>query len=124
MSVFGFRDRVRRIVGTIDYRPDYRYDVDCDGGGVYVELLHWRPDALDGHMAWGRSGRRYLSEDITVSQIVRTLFGLALGYEEHEVREFFRYRGKQVFGPHIDVEALVEVADRVDFDAPAEWLTT
>lgn len=112
-----FRDRVRAIAQHVDYRPDYEWEIEQTDGGVYVELLHWRPDALDGHMDWGRSGRRYLSPDMTISQIVRALFGLALGYEEHEVREFFRYRGKQVFGPHIDVEALVDVADRVDFAA-------
>jgi hypothetical protein len=31
--------------------------------------------------------------------------------EEHETREVFRYRGRAIFGPHLSVEALWEIAE-------------
>jgi hypothetical protein len=114
-----FLDRVRDVVGRVGYREGYRWEVGTEPahpfGPVFIELQHWRPDAVTGEFAWGGGGRRFLSPDMNDSEIVRTCLGAALSYEEHEVREFFTYKGARVFGPHLDVEALVEVADRVDF---------
>jgi hypothetical protein len=44
----------------------------------------------------------------TEDQIVRQAFKLILGYEEHELREGFKYKGKAIFGPHIPVETLLK----------------
>lgn len=61
------------------------------------------------------AGRKWwLSPHMTASEVVRTAFMACLAYEEHELREFFTWRGARVFGPHLDVEALVEVADCED----------
>lgn len=111
--------QVESIVSLIEYRPEtYTFLVAVDKadpeGRVYVQLEHERPDAFTGKIGVGRGGKSYLSRWMTPSEVVRRCLGLALAYEEHEVREFFQYRGKRVFGPHIDVEALVEVADRLD----------
>lgn len=63
----------------------------------------------------GRGGKAYLSEHMTVSELTRTAFGLFRAYEEHECREFFKWRGKAIYGPHIEVLSLWEVADRLDY---------
>jgi hypothetical protein len=110
---------IRAVVDQIGYRDDYRFrvagDVAAGGDGrVFLQLQHYRPDADTGAMAWGGGGKSYLSPHMTASEIVRRALGAAIAYEEHEVREFFRYRGARVFGPHISVDALVEVADRLD----------
>jgi hypothetical protein len=107
-------DRTQRIAGDVGYRRDYHFNVEEIGGSVTIELRHWRPDADTGVMAWGSGGKRPIKPDATDSEIVRVLFAAALAYEEHEVREFFTYRGKRIMGPHISVEALMEVADRLD----------
>lgn len=112
-------DHVKQVVARVNYRPDsYRFIVAIDqadpAGRVYIQLEHDRPDAFTGAAGVGRGGKSYLSPHMTVSEIVRRMLGMALAYEEHEVREFFQYKGKRVFGPHIDVEALVEVADELD----------
>jgi hypothetical protein len=110
-----FLVRAAIVVGRIRYRDGYQFHVDHDRGRVYVELWHWRPDAVTGEMGWGSGGKRFLQPTMTDSDIVRTCLGAALSYEEHEVREFFTYKGARIYGPHLDVEALVEIADRVDF---------
>jgi len=111
--------QVQLLMGQVTYRPDsYRFIVAIDAadpeGRVYVQLEHERPDAFTGEPGVGRGGKSYLSPHMTPSEVIRRALGLALAYEEHEVREFFQYRGKRVFGPHIDVEALVAVADKLD----------
>lgn len=94
-------------------RPGF-LEVGHDDYGVFVQVLCSRKDTNTGEEVLGRGGKRYLRADQTDSQIVRQIFGAFLAYEEHEIREAFLYRGKRIFGPHLDVEALVEVADRVD----------
>ena len=120
-----FLATVQEIVSRIDYRSDdYCIEVARDrtdpDGRVFTQIRHWRPDAVTGEMAWGNGGKRYLSPHMTESEIVRGIFAQALGYEEHEVREFFKWRPKDsgeylaVFGPHISVGALWDVADKLD----------
>lgn len=57
-----------------------------------------------------QSGRKWrLSPCMTPSEIVQTAFLACLTAEEHEVRESFLYKGQPVYGPHFDVERLVEL---------------
>lgn len=113
-----------QIVRAITYRDADNYKVDWDvdtEDRIWFEVVHLRPDAITGEPTWGHGGRRYIGPTTTRSELVRAIFEAFLAYEEHEVREFFRYRGVQIFGPHIDVDALAEVADRTDYvGVPAE----
>lgn len=56
---------------------------------------------------WGR--KWFLSPHMTPSEVVQTAFKAVLTAMEHEVRERFTYRGAAIFGPHFDVERLVDL---------------
>ena len=90
----------------ISYRPNYHIDSGTDGVRWWIEIVHERHDAITGVWGQGRGGKRYIHYGTSRSDIVRTVFGAFLSYEEHDVREFFRYSGQQVFGPHMDIVAL------------------
>jgi hypothetical protein len=83
-------------------------------GRYYYQIECYRKDAITGEMGMGYGGKAYLSEHMTDSELVQTIFGLYKGYWEHEARETFQWNGRRVFGPHIATEALWEVARRVD----------
>lgn len=51
-----------------------------------------------------------LENGYTVSDVVKVAFMATLAAEEHEIREEFKYKDISVFGPHLDVDALVELA--------------
>lgn len=56
------------------------------------------------------SGRKWtISDHMTRSEVVQTIFKALLTWWEHEVRESFKYMGQAIFGPHIDVLQLVEL---------------
>ena len=70
--------------------------------------LQWefgRPDAITGEMGLGQSSEIWFpfndghSEGVE-EMIVRRAFMLALQTQEHETREFFRYKGIRPFNPH------------------------
>lgn len=84
-------------------------------GRWYFQVECERPDAVTGEISVGRGGKAYLSPHMNQSELVRLVFGLFIRYEEHETREFFQWRGRSVFGPHIDIESLWVAAEDLDY---------
>jgi hypothetical protein len=56
-----------------------------------------------------RTRRWNLTPQMTDSEIVQTAFKLCLTSMEHRTREGFKYKDARVFGPHFDVEDLVNM---------------
>jgi hypothetical protein len=50
------------------------------------------------------------------SEIVSTAFKCVLTSAEHRCREHFSYKGERIYGPHYDVDALVEVCRQKQLD--------
>lgn len=72
-------------------------------GGFYIQVAF----EADGE-EW--SGRKwYVSSHATISEVFQTALKAVLTAEEHEAREHFLVDNKAVFGPHIDIEKLLEL---------------
>jgi len=84
-------------------------------GRWYFQVEADRLDAMSGKPGLGRGGKAYLSPHMSVSELTRLVFDLFRSYEEHECREFFKWRGRAIFGPHISSEALWQAATELDF---------
>jgi len=56
-----------------------------------------------------RTRRWFISPEMRKSELVQTAFKCIMTSAEHRVREHFRYKGELVYGPHFDVEKLVEL---------------
>lgn len=103
----------------ISYKDGYRLILSRDKqdptGRYYFQVECDRPDSSTGEMGVGRGGKAYLSPHMTVSELTRVAFGLFKAYEEHECREFFNWKNRAIFGPHVSSEALWEVAESLDY---------
>lgn len=106
---------VDEVTNEIAYKAGYGIDAVVDElGDVWFEVTCWRPDAITQVWDYGYGGRRRLDPTATRSDIVRNVFAAFRAYEEHECREFFRFRGEQVFGPHMDLDDLAQkLADQL-----------
>jgi hypothetical protein len=113
-----FIDRLIRIADDIELGMECTIrigrDEEIPEGRYYFQIECVRRDAITGEMGVGRGGKAYLSQYATDNELVQTVFGLYKSYWEHEARETFTWRGRRVFGPHIDTAALWEIARRVD----------
>lgn len=99
------------IVHRVTYKPGWAIDFHCDGPDrPYIQLHVEGFDAVTKTGTAWKSGKRYLSFHMCRQEIVGAVFGLIKDAEEHEMREWFRYRGASIFNPHLDPDALVEVA--------------
>lgn len=79
---------------------------------VHLQVTAFLPDNNDPMSVPAlQSGRRWvLAPSMTKSEIVQTAFKAVLTFAEHEIREQFTYKGQAIFGPHFDVDQLVELA--------------
>lgn len=60
------------------------------------------------------TGRKwYVSSYSTKFEVVQTALKAVLTALEHEAREKFTYQGVAIFQPHMDLDALVKLADHV-----------
>lgn len=119
-------DRVRQLVKPtttstgITYAREGRWviklaaDEVVTRGRLYLQVGNHRIDTITGVRGWGYGGKAYLSQHMTDSEIVQTVFGLFRAYEEHECREAFLFDGRRVYGPHMSVLALHSIAERTD----------
>jgi hypothetical protein len=109
-----FLERLQEIAGDITLGLNCEVRVEEDSKGVFVQIKCHRKDVITGDWGWGFGGKAYPSEHSTLSEITQLIFGLFKGYWEHEARENFTYKGYRVYNPHINVEALMTVARKVD----------
>ncbi len=116
-----FSERVRNILTLVAYDSlhtgPWEFLVgSTQGGDSYLQVQFNGTDALTGRAARQHGRKWYLSPHMTRSEIVQTALKAVLTAEEHEIRERFKYRGRRIFGPHFDVDALFEICDGQHID--------
>ena len=105
---------MQEVVNDCAFYP-FIFDVSVDGrGAIYLQGHFVEEDVNDGTPAPQHTRRWLLSPHMTKSEIVQTVFKCAITASEHEVRERFTYRGRTVFGPHFDVDALWGICGQDD----------
>lgn len=81
------------------------------GGRLYYQVHAMRPDTYTGDFGEGSGGKAYLSPHMIEDELVQLAWGLFQSYVIHEAREGFTYYGKRIYGPHLKVARLLEIAD-------------
>lgn len=112
-------NRVSALLNQITYRKGSVVQYDFDDERIYLQVTMVTRDTQTGKPL-AVSGRKWhLSPFMTDSEIVATAFKAFLTAEEHECREHFMFRGRPVFGPHLNVSDLVDAisAGTVRMDA-------
>jgi hypothetical protein len=87
--------RLRAILAQIEC-GSLRFAAVANGDELHLQVA-------DGRL-W------HVRRDATHGEVVQTALKAALTWEEHELRERFRYRGRVLFDPHFDLEVLLSRA--------------
>jgi hypothetical protein len=93
----------------------YTFVVSDGHGGVYLQAYYDEPDIITGRMERQHTRKWLLSPFMVKSEFIQTAFKLVMTSMEHRAREGFLYRGKRVFGPHFDVDALHSICGELDY---------
>lgn len=114
--------KFQNYLAEVRYR-DWDFNVRMDGTRCYLQIGFWEQDTQNPAATekMYQQGRKWLlSPHMTKSEVIQTAFKAVMTAEEHEVRERFSYRDKNIFGPHFHVDALWDLCDkkRIDIRKP------
>ena len=97
------------ILKDVSY-PNYTIYAKVDGRReMYLQAKYNELDIITKDMSIQMTRRWFISPEMTKSELVQTAFKCILTSMEHRVREHFKYKKYRVYGPHYDVEKLVEL---------------
>lgn len=119
-----WEQRVHKIVDDVDIpweihiKHDQMFKDEHGNGRLYLQIQFDDIDNVTGEGGYRAYCRKwYLSPYMTTQEIVRTCWLAYHGAVMHEAQEKFKYKGKMIYGPHVDPEALVAVAHRREIRA-------
>lgn len=103
--------RPSELVGILDeiQYPGYTWHVSSEEGRWYIQATFKARDCKTFKLETQYTRKWYISREAVRSEVVQTALKCVLTSVEHEAREAFKYRGYPIFGPHYDVDQLVEL---------------
>ena len=105
-------DKAKEYVAECSY-PDYTFKIGISRtSAIYLQATYLEADTVTGNVETQFTRRWSLSPEMGKSEIVATAFKCILTSMEHRTREWFLYRGKAIYQPHYDVDALHAICDQ------------
>lgn len=101
--------RAREALKELKFQ-DWTFYAGLDAGVPYLQVSFKAKCPTNGFMQEWQGRKWQLHQHMDKSDIVRTAFKAVMTAMEHEARENFLYRGRPIFGPHQDIDALWEAS--------------
>lgn len=98
--------RIAELMDRVRF-PNYIFYVNLEGDRMVMQAsFEAACNVSGGEVHLQKTRKWFISEHMTDSEVIQTMFKLVMTSEEHEIREKFLYRDKPIFGPHYDVDVL------------------
>lgn len=95
--------------------PGYHFEI----GGTdrhWIRATFTERCSVSGRESIQHTRKWYVSDKACRNEVVQTALKCVLTSVEHEARERFTYRGKAIYGPHFDVDALHRICAAGELD--------
>lgn len=102
--------RARNLLAAVGFLG-YVFIVGKDQNREYLQAKYMDADSYTKRQEWQYTRKWLLSPTMTDSEIIQTAFKLCMTSFEHRCREGFLYQGARIFGPHFDVNDLVNLCE-------------
>lgn len=106
--------QVQDTIAACTYKPEWRIFAKGDlyTGKMFIQIEVQGVCSVSKKPTAWKTGKRYLSPYMCSQEIVGVIFSLVKAAEEHEMLEWFRYKGASIFNPHLNPDVLAEVASK------------
>jgi hypothetical protein len=99
----------------ISYKPGWYIRTGIEPGRMWVQVgvtedAEISFDPIEGKKVPWRGVKLYLSQHMCRQEIVSLVYHAIERAELHEVKEWFRYKSRSIYNPHLDPDVLAEVA--------------
>ena len=110
-------DGFKSLIDQITYKPGWYFRTGIEDGRMWFQVgvteeAEISFDPIVGKKVPWRGAKHWLSEHMCRNEIVSLVFHAIERAEMHEVREWFRYKKRAIFNPHLDPDALAELASK------------
>jgi hypothetical protein len=110
-------DVFENLISQITYKPGWYFRTGIEGDRMWFQVgvteeAEISFDPIAGKKVAWRGAKHWLSEHMCRNEIVSLVFHAIERAEMHEVREWFRYKKRAIFNPHLDPDALAELASK------------
>lgn len=100
------RGSLQEILNDIEFQQS-RFLIHERPDGFFVQLAKEEDDVETGQRELYYGRKWFVERTATRSEVVRTAFKAVVTWQEHEARDHFTYRGQRIFGPHVEVDDLL-----------------
>ncbi len=98
---------IKNLINQVSYK-DYEFNIFKKGDAFLIQVQFMGTDTDTGKVELQKCRKWYISAYSCDSEVVRSCFLAIRQAEEHELTENFKYKGIQVFNPHLDMDKLAE----------------
>lgn len=106
--MISFSDMVT-IVKQIKFRDwEIRVHIPNEKGSPYLKITYLDKDTQSDKVELQHCRKWQLSYHMVPSEVIRTAYKAVCAAMEHEVDENFRYKGRLIYNPHIDLDQMAE----------------
>lgn len=105
--------RAKEITSSLRYKG-WWFFIRTRKGEMYLQVEFIARDKVSEQRTMQKGRKWFVSQHCTESELVFTALKAVLTAEEHEAREEFKYLGRAVANPHIDIQSLWRIAGETD----------
>jgi len=111
------------ILEQVSYKKGWKIVFHKSEERPYIQVEFDGEDCETGDIELQKGRKWYLSPFMTNSELVYTAFKAIQAAEDHEMREFFKYKNVKVINPHFSVDDIVDMvnAKQLTEDARPSW---
>lgn len=106
------------LTSQVSYKQGWHFLCKEDARGVYLQIsvdetAAIAMDPFTGKIAPWKGAKMYMSPHMCDSEVIGTAFDAIRRAEEHEMREWFRFKNRTIFNPHMSVHVLHSIAGKL-----------
>lgn len=122
-------EEFQSIIDSITYKPGWYLRTGIEDTRMWVQVgvtedAEISFDMIEKKRVPWRGAKHFLSEHMCRQEIVSTVFHAIERAELHEMKEWFRYKKRAIYNPHLDPDALVVLASKKEsFDLRENAMT-
>lgn len=116
-DLYHLRDKVREVRNLCSYKRGWSIyvKVDYTRKAVYVQVGNSEGVcSVTGEPYPWKGRKHYISKWMCKQELVGIIFGAIKHAELHEMHEWFRYKGRSIYNPHLCPDALAELASKAE----------
>lgn len=106
-------EEIIQIVNNLSYKDGWSFIIgkDITSGKNFIQVVcEVGVCSVSKKPSNWRGRKNYVSDFACKQEVVGIYFSLVKDAEIHEAHEWFRYKGASIYNPHLDPDALLEVA--------------